>query len=359
MDSISPMALRKVTRELYMLKSDPPEGMRLVLNEDSMTDIQAWIQGPEGTPYEGGCFRLRIQLSTDFPNSPPKCFFITKIFHPNVSKQGDVCVSALKKDWKKDMGIRDILVVVKCLLIFPNPESALNEEAGRQLLERYDDYAKHARLMTSIHAKATGQDIFAAQETDSASTDATISNSTNENHSLQDPTPKSILPKAATGRNLPLPSGSLDVDTPSPEQVSRIPGASGELLSPLGRDGNESTLSDTTFTSKTTSVQESTGSALSLKRKLPQEEKSAEQAGHSKHHLSGCSNRQTLQGLPTHQNQAPTWSSHSLKQLTSHIKHDTLKDKAHDSTFKTAIGSKPIPNPKSLVENRKRSLRRL
>ncbi|KAF9173582.1 hypothetical protein BGX20_002762 [Mortierella sp. AD010] len=356
MDSISPMALRKVTRELYMLESDPPEGIHLILNEDSMTDIQAWIQGPEGTPYEGGCFRLRIQLSTDFPNSPPKCFFITKIFHPNVSKQGDVCVSALKKDWKKDMGIKDVLV---CLLIFPNPESALNEEAGRQLLERYDDYAKHARLMTGIHAKAIGQDIFATLEPDKTSTGATVSNSTNENHSLQDSTSKSILPKIGPGRNLPPSTGSLDVDTSSLEQSSRVLGATGELPSPLGRDSNESILSDSTLISKTTSAQESAGTALSLKRKLPQEEKSAEQAGHSKHHPSSCSNRQTLQGLPTYQNQAPTWTSHSLKQLTNHIKHDTLKDKAHDSTFKPAIGSKPISNPKSLAENRKRSLRRL
>ncbi|KAF9948689.1 hypothetical protein BGZ70_002090, partial [Mortierella alpina] len=162
MDFISPAALRKVTRELYALENDPPEGIRLILNEDSMTDIQAWIQGPEGTPYDGGCFRLRIQLSADFPNSPPKCYFMTKIFHPNVSKQGDVCVSTLKKDWKKDLGLRHILLVVKCLLIVPNPESALNEEAGRQLLERYDDYAKYARLMTSIHAASAGQSNFAS-----------------------------------------------------------------------------------------------------------------------------------------------------------------------------------------------------
>jgi hypothetical protein len=38
-------------------------------------------------------------------------------------------------------------------LIDPNPESALNEEAGRLLLENYEDYAKHAKLITSIHAK--------------------------------------------------------------------------------------------------------------------------------------------------------------------------------------------------------------
>lgn len=38
-------------------------------------------------------------------------------------------------------------------MIVPNPESALNEEAGKLLLENYDDYAKHARLMTKIHAQ--------------------------------------------------------------------------------------------------------------------------------------------------------------------------------------------------------------
>lgn len=46
-----------------------------------------------------------------------------------------------------------MLTVIRCLLIEPNPESALNEEAGRLLLEAYDDFARHARLMTSIHAR--------------------------------------------------------------------------------------------------------------------------------------------------------------------------------------------------------------
>ena len=77
---------------------------------------------------------------------------MTKIFHPNVSKVGEICVSTLKKDWKPDLGIKHILLTIKCLLIVPNPESALNEEAGRLLLENYDEYFKHAKLITSIHA---------------------------------------------------------------------------------------------------------------------------------------------------------------------------------------------------------------
>lgn len=79
-------------------------------------------------------------------------YFLTKIFHPNVSKTGEICVNVLKKDWKPDLGIRHVLLVIRCLLIEPFPESALNEEAGKLLLDDYEDYAKHARLMTSIHA---------------------------------------------------------------------------------------------------------------------------------------------------------------------------------------------------------------
>lgn len=78
---------------------------------------------------------------------------MTKIFHPNVSATGEICVNTLKRDWSPDLGLRHILTVIRCLLVEPNPESALNEEAGRLLLEGFDEFAKKARLFTAIHAK--------------------------------------------------------------------------------------------------------------------------------------------------------------------------------------------------------------
>ena len=110
------------------------------------------IEGPPGTPYQGGQFKVKLALSKDYPASPPKGFFLTKIFHPNVGPSGEICVNTLKKDWKPDMGIKHILMVIKCLLIVPNPESALNEEAGKLLLEQYDTYSSRAKLYTEIHA---------------------------------------------------------------------------------------------------------------------------------------------------------------------------------------------------------------
>lgn len=151
-EDLGPEAIRKLAKELKALDEAAPEGIRILLNEDNITNIHAEIEGPVGTPYEGGLFKMRLVLGSEFPQVPPKGYFLTRIFHPNVAKNGEICVNVLKKDWEPSLGLRHVLVVVRCLLIEPFPESALNEEAGKMLMEEYDAYAKHARLMTSIHA---------------------------------------------------------------------------------------------------------------------------------------------------------------------------------------------------------------
>eukprot|EP00850_Spirogloea_muscicola_P022510 SM000299S10834 [mRNA] locus=s299:37320:39509:+ [translate_table: standard] len=151
-ESLSPKVLKELARELKLLVSAPPEGIRVAVNEDNVACVQADIDGPVGTPYDGGVFRMKLVLNQDYPHAPPKGFFLTRIFHPNVAKNGEICVNVLQKDWQSTLGIRHVLLVVRCLLIEPFPESALNEEAGKMLMEDYDGYAKHARLMTSIHA---------------------------------------------------------------------------------------------------------------------------------------------------------------------------------------------------------------
>ncbi|CAD6215826.1 GSCOCT00000642001.2-RA-CDS [Cotesia congregata] len=156
-ENFSPQIIRRVAKEMQELVSHPPEGIRVIINDEDVTDIQAVIEGPAGTPYADGHFRVKLALGKDFPQGPPKAFFLTKIFHPNVAKNGEICVNTLKKDWKSDLGIKHILLTVKCLLIVPNAESALNEEAGKMLLEKYDDYSERAKMMTEIHAQGGGK----------------------------------------------------------------------------------------------------------------------------------------------------------------------------------------------------------
>ncbi|XP_011308911.1 ubiquitin-conjugating enzyme E2 S [Fopius arisanus] len=164
-ENLSPQIIRRVVKEMSELVQSPPEGIRVIVNEDDVTDIQAVIEGPAETPYANGRFRVKLALGKDFPQGPPKAFFITKIFHPNVAKNGEICVNTLKKDWKSDLGIKHILLTVKCLLIVPNAESALNEEAGKMLLEKYEEYSERAKMMTEIHAQGGGKGSKAGLET--------------------------------------------------------------------------------------------------------------------------------------------------------------------------------------------------
>ena len=153
MENLNPQVLRLIGKEIQSLKMEAMEGISVILDDKDMTRLEAVIEGPADTPYYGGSFRVKLSIGKDFPQSPPKGFFLTKIFHPNVSSKGEICVNTLKKDWKSDLGLKHVLLTIKCLLIVPNPESALNEEAGKLLLEHYDDYCARAKLYTEIHAK--------------------------------------------------------------------------------------------------------------------------------------------------------------------------------------------------------------
>ena len=54
---------------------------------------------------------MKLVLGKSFPSEPPKGFFVTKIFHPNVASSGEICVNALKKDWNPQLGIKHVLLV--------------------------------------------------------------------------------------------------------------------------------------------------------------------------------------------------------------------------------------------------------
>ncbi len=135
------------------MSTKAPDGVTAVGSATDVLDIQADIQGPVDTPYHRGTFRVKLVIEDDFPQSAPKGYFMTKIFHPNVSEKGEICVNSLKKDWDPaNWSLYNIFEVIKCLLIVPFPESALNEEAGKLFMEDYESYFKHAQILTSVYA---------------------------------------------------------------------------------------------------------------------------------------------------------------------------------------------------------------
>ena len=152
--SLNARIIKVLWRQQQELLKKSPDHVKPIINSEDPIDIQADIEGPEGTPYESGLFRVKLFIPSEFPSIAPKGIFLTKIFHPNVSEKGEICVNTLKRDWNpKQWSLYNLFEVIKCLLIVPFPQSSLNEEAGKMFMDNYDEYFKVAKMLTDIHAK--------------------------------------------------------------------------------------------------------------------------------------------------------------------------------------------------------------
>ncbi|KAH7959646.1 hypothetical protein HPB49_012698 [Dermacentor silvarum] len=92
---------------------------------------------------EGGFFKAHLYFPKEYPLRPPKMKFITEIWHPNIEKNGDVCISILHEPgddkygyekaserWLPVHTVETILISVISMLADPNDESPANVDAA-------------------------------------------------------------------------------------------------------------------------------------------------------------------------------------------------------------------------------------
>lgn len=82
---MSSVAQKRLFHEYKNLSQNPPDGITAgPVTEDDMFHWEALIQGPEGTPFEGGIFAAELKFPKDYPLSPPSMKFVGGgIWHPN------------------------------------------------------------------------------------------------------------------------------------------------------------------------------------------------------------------------------------------------------------------------------------
>lgn len=137
-------ALRALSLEFKSLQEEPVEGFRVKLvNEDNLMEWEVALFGPPDTLYEGGYFKAHVKFPADYPYSPPSIRFLTKVWHPNVYENGDLCISILHppiddpqsgelpcERWNPTQNVRTILLSVISLLNEPNTFSPANVDAS-------------------------------------------------------------------------------------------------------------------------------------------------------------------------------------------------------------------------------------
>ena len=144
--------IKRIQKELEEIHKDPPANCSAGPVDDDLFNWQATIIGPEDSPYHGGVFILNITFSNDYPFKPPKCFFVTKIYHPNISSQGGICLDVLKDNWSPALTVSKLLLSICSLLTDPNPDDPLVPSIARLYKEDKEEYNKKAKEFTLYYA---------------------------------------------------------------------------------------------------------------------------------------------------------------------------------------------------------------
>uniref|UniRef100_A0A383WJT8 UBC core domain-containing protein n=1 Tax=Tetradesmus obliquus TaxID=3088 RepID=A0A383WJT8_TETOB len=143
----------QLARQFRDLLRHPISGIDAAPSDDDLFTWNVKLAGPEGSPYEGGWFDVKLEFTQGFPGHQPQATFITKFWHPNVHYPGgDVCL-VLGGMYEQDVcSVACVLVGLQVLLAHPNPESPVNGECAEQMLQEPQQYHAQAKCWTLRHA---------------------------------------------------------------------------------------------------------------------------------------------------------------------------------------------------------------
>lgn len=148
------LATKRISSEIANMKrlchSDIPENISAgPKNQNNLFDWTGTIIGAIDTPYEGGIFKLDIKFPANYPFCPPIIKFVTKVFHPNIHENGEICLDILKYHWSPALNISQVLLSILSLLSEPNPDDPLNPDAAH--LYKADRNAYNAKVREYIN----------------------------------------------------------------------------------------------------------------------------------------------------------------------------------------------------------------
>ena len=144
--------LNRIKRELADMQNDPPENCSAGPTSDDLYEWQACIMGPVDSPYQGGTFYLSISFPKDYPFKAPAVRFTTKVYHPNISCDGAICIDILKDKWSPALTISKVLLCICSLLDDPNPDDPLVPSIAEQFKNDYEAYKITASDWTQVWA---------------------------------------------------------------------------------------------------------------------------------------------------------------------------------------------------------------
>ncbi|KAI8935529.1 Ubiquitin-conjugating enzyme E2 8 [Plenodomus lindquistii] len=138
------------------------DNMFVSLIAQSPQEFYVRFKGPEETPFQGGLWKIHVELPDQYPYKSPSIGFVNRIFHPNIDElSGSVCLDVINQTWSPMYDMINIFeVFLPQLLRYPNPTDPLNGEAAALLMREPKSYdAKVKEYVQKYANKDTAEDL--------------------------------------------------------------------------------------------------------------------------------------------------------------------------------------------------------
>ncbi|XP_001978376.3 ubiquitin-conjugating enzyme E2 4 [Drosophila erecta] len=156
----------RIKRELQDIRKHPPPNCTADLHHGDLLRWTAGVNGPAGSVYEGGHFRLDIRFPASYPFRPPRIRFTTRIYHCNVDSRGAICLDVLGERWSPVMNVAKVLLSIYVLMIECNPDDPLVMCIADQYKTNRREHDKIARQWTKMFAMTQAQDAKGGKDAD-------------------------------------------------------------------------------------------------------------------------------------------------------------------------------------------------
>ncbi|OHW90680.1 ubiquitin-conjugating enzyme [Colletotrichum incanum] len=137
-------------------------------NTPQVQEFYVRFKGPTETPFEGGVWKVHVELPDQYPYKSPSIGFVNRIFHPNIDElSGSVCLDVINQTWSPMFDMINIFeVFLPQLLRYPNPTDPLNGEAAALMIREPKSYDAKVKEYVQKYASKDAADEAGAESDD-------------------------------------------------------------------------------------------------------------------------------------------------------------------------------------------------